>query len=212
MDALQAYICAVQLDKSHSAAWTNLGILYESCNQPRDAYACFRNATINQDQQKERTVSACEKTPTAGSSSKGSSYGAGSPQQSASSSASAGGTGSTGSIGGPSDNSALSSVSSGNSGGDSSSQANAGSNSRSQSLAQRIKFLQQHLGNAPMPSITSKRRQLPSIEEAWNLPISNEMSSRQQQTAQAQQRQFQKGYGQVRELARWKFPHRKHYR
>lgn len=48
-----------------------------------------------------------------------------------------------------------------------------------------------------MPSITSKRRQLPSIEEAWNLPISNEMSSRQQQqAAQAQQRQFQKGYGQ----------------
>lgn len=26
MDALQAYICAVQLDKSHSAAWTNLGM------------------------------------------------------------------------------------------------------------------------------------------------------------------------------------------
>lgn len=25
MDALQAYICAVQLDKSHTAAWTNLG-------------------------------------------------------------------------------------------------------------------------------------------------------------------------------------------
>lgn len=25
MDALQAYICAVQLDKGHSAAWTNLG-------------------------------------------------------------------------------------------------------------------------------------------------------------------------------------------
>lgn len=32
-----------------------------------------------------------------------------------------------------------------------------------------------------MPSITSKRRQLCSIEEAWNLPISLEMSSRQQQ-------------------------------
>ncbi|XP_050085894.1 histone demethylase UTY isoform X1 [Anopheles aquasalis] len=196
MDALQAYICAVQLDKSHSAAWTNLGILYESCNQPRDAYACFRNATINQDQQKERTVSACEKTPTAGSSTKG----AGSPQQSAGTtgSSASGGTAAGGSTGGgASDNSGLSSVvSSGNSGGDSSGQANAGSNSRSQSLAQRIKFLQQHLGNAPMPSITSKRRQLPSIEEAWNLPISNEMSSRQQQTAQAQQRQFQKGYGQ----------------
>jgi hypothetical protein len=27
MDALQAYICAVQLDKSHTAAWTNLGEL-----------------------------------------------------------------------------------------------------------------------------------------------------------------------------------------
>ena len=25
MDALQAYVCAVQLDKNHSAAWTNLG-------------------------------------------------------------------------------------------------------------------------------------------------------------------------------------------
>jgi lysine-specific demethylase 6A len=45
MDALQAYICAVQLDKSHTAAWTNLGILYESCSQPRDACACYVNAT-----------------------------------------------------------------------------------------------------------------------------------------------------------------------
>ena len=59
-----------------------------------------------------------------------------------------------------------------------------------QSLTQRIKFLQSHLAQAPMPSITSKRRQLPSIEEAWNLPISNEMSSRQQQSAvHNQQRQ-----------------------
>lgn len=54
-----------------------------------------------------------------------------------------------------------------------------------QSLTQRIKFLQQNLAHAPMPSITSKRRQLPSIEEAWNLPISNEMSSRQQQNQKA---------------------------
>jgi lysine-specific demethylase 6A len=62
-----------------------------------------------------------------------------------------------------------------------------------QSLTQRIKFLQSQLAHAPMPSITSKRRQLPSIEEAWNLPISNEMSSRQQQSVQNQQRQYQKG-------------------
>lgn len=45
MDALQAYICAVQLNKNHTAAWTNLGILYESCNQPKDAFACYLNAT-----------------------------------------------------------------------------------------------------------------------------------------------------------------------
>jgi histone demethylase len=44
MDALQAYICAVQLDKCHSAAWANLGILYESCGQARDAYACYLNS------------------------------------------------------------------------------------------------------------------------------------------------------------------------
>ncbi|XP_053666961.1 lysine-specific demethylase 6A [Anopheles marshallii] len=202
MDALQAYICAVQLDKSHSAAWTNLGILYESCNQPRDAYACFRNATINQDQQKDRTVSAGEKSTTV-------------PATTASGStkanASAGQSGTTGSggtsatsvnavtAGGASETSGTPPTGVPNSLltvlGDLSNNSNGGNN-RSQNLTQRIKFLQQHLGNAPMPSITSKRRQLPSIEEAWNLPISNEMSSRQQQTAQAQQRQFQKGYGQ----------------
>lgn len=44
MDALQAYICSVQLDKSHSAAWSNLGILYESVQQPRDALKCYLNA------------------------------------------------------------------------------------------------------------------------------------------------------------------------
>ena len=47
MDALQAYICAVQLDKSHTAAWTDLGILYESCSQPKDALACYHKATKN---------------------------------------------------------------------------------------------------------------------------------------------------------------------
>ncbi|ERL85192.1 hypothetical protein D910_02614 [Dendroctonus ponderosae] len=68
-------------------------------------------------------------------------------------------------------------------------------------LTQRINFLQTHLANAPMPSVTSQRRQLLSIEEAWNLPISAEMSSRQQQQ-QPQQggrssgQPFQKGYGQ----------------
>ncbi|KAG7311011.1 hypothetical protein JYU34_003864 [Plutella xylostella] len=45
-------------------------------------------------------------------------------------------------------------------------------------LRQRLAFLKAHLAHAPMPSVTGKRRQLPSIEEAWNLPISAEMSSR----------------------------------
>lgn len=44
MDALQAYICSVQLDKSHSAAWMNLGVLFENCSQPQDALKCFLNA------------------------------------------------------------------------------------------------------------------------------------------------------------------------
>lgn len=71
----------------------------------------------------------------------------------------------------------------------------AAANSSKENLAQRLKFLQNQLAHAPMPSITSKRRQLPSIEEAWNLPISAEMSSRQQQTAQnQQQRAYAKNY------------------
>lgn len=46
-----------------------------------------------------------------------------------------------------------------------------------------------------------RRRQLLSIEEAWNLPISAEMSSRQQQQTGTQQNRsgsqsFQKGYNQ----------------
>lgn len=59
------------------------------------------------------------------------------------------------------------------------------SNGKLQGLTQRLKFLQSQLAHAPMPSITSKRRLLPPIEEAWNLPISAEMSSRQQQNSQA---------------------------
>ena len=31
MDALQAYICAVQIDSQHSAAWTNLGTYLTAC-------------------------------------------------------------------------------------------------------------------------------------------------------------------------------------
>ncbi|XP_011700295.1 PREDICTED: histone demethylase UTY-like isoform X3 [Wasmannia auropunctata] len=126
MDALQAYICAVQLDKSHSAAWTNLGILYESVSQPKDALACYVNASRGNS-----NIANC--------------------------------TGPFAGLGG---------VKSG------------GNNPMNPSLQQRISFLQSHLSQAPMPSVATKRRQLPSIEEAWNLPISAEMSSRQQQQQQ----------------------------
>ncbi|XP_008198595.1 lysine-specific demethylase 6A isoform X2 [Tribolium castaneum] len=69
-------------------------------------------------------------------------------------------------------------------------------------LSQRISFLQSNLANAPMPSATSQRRQLLSIEEAWNLPISAEMSSRQQQQNSSQQsktatQSYQKPYNQA---------------
>lgn len=56
MDALQAYICAVQLDKTHTAAWTDLGILYENCEQPKDALTCYINATRNKGKRKEANL------------------------------------------------------------------------------------------------------------------------------------------------------------
>jgi histone demethylase len=99
MDALQAYICAVQLDKDHAEAWTNLGILYESANQPQDAMACFNNAG--------------RKKPLP------------------------------------------------------------------PNLVQRIKYLKSQLGAIPQAVAGVKPKQLPSVEEAWNGQVSNEMTNRQ---------------------------------
>lgn len=177
MDALQAYICAVQLDKTHRAAWTNLGILYESCSQPRDAYACYLNATkysknvrfglecvscayaINvifvrfhfQNSEQIQHLSVSSTTNQA--------------------------TGSTNT------STPICTVKQAKE-----AAAAVDKGDKIQALTTRLKFLQSQLAHAPMPSVTSKRRQLPSIEEAWNLPISAEMSSRQQQNAQANQR------------------------
>ena len=99
MDALQAYICAVQLDKDHSEAWTNLGILYESANQPQDAMTCFNNAG------RKRALPA--------------------------------------------------------------------------NLGQRIKYLKSQLAAIPQAVAGAKPKQLPSVEEAWNSQVSNEMTNRQ---------------------------------
>ncbi|XP_070173907.1 lysine-specific demethylase 6A-like isoform X1 [Littorina saxatilis] len=46
-------------------------------------------------------------------------------------------------------------------------------------IAAKIKFLQQNINNIPMQNLHSKPRQLPSIEEAWRLPIPAELTSRQ---------------------------------
>ncbi|KAH8038682.1 hypothetical protein HPB51_002826 [Rhipicephalus microplus] len=53
-----------------------------------------------------------------------------------------------------------------------------GSSSSSGNLAGRVKFLQTQLSAAP-PASVQKPRQLPCIEDAWNIPISQEMASRQ---------------------------------
>ena len=99
MDALQAYIYAVQLEKYHLAAWTNLGLLYESFSQLHDALSCYVNAVAKQ------------KTPIP-------------------------------------------------------------------NLHQRIKYLKTQLSGAPAQGPSHRPKQLPSVEEAWNLPVSNEMSGR----------------------------------
>jgi tetratricopeptide (TPR) repeat protein len=44
MDALQAFICAIQLDHTHFAAWLNLGVLYEQDNQMDEALKCYKTA------------------------------------------------------------------------------------------------------------------------------------------------------------------------
>lgn len=76
-----------------------IGILYESCNQPKDAYACYVNATRvgenNFNNNEGEKSNATQISP----------------------------------------------------------RVSLGMNSN---LAQRIQFLQTHLGNAPMPSISSK--------------------------------------------------------
>ncbi|XP_026307503.1 histone demethylase UTY isoform X3 [Piliocolobus tephrosceles] len=109
MDALQAYICAVQLDHGHATAWMDLGTLYESCNQPQDAIKCYLNATRSK---------RCSNTST---------------------------------------------------------------------LAARIKFLQAQLCNLLQSSLQNKTKLLPSIEEAWSLPIPAELTSRQGAMNTAQQ-------------------------
>lgn len=45
MDSLQAFICAIQLDRAHFSSWLNLGVLYEEDNQLEEALKCYKSAT-----------------------------------------------------------------------------------------------------------------------------------------------------------------------
>jgi tetratricopeptide (TPR) repeat protein len=44
MDALQAFICAIQIDSKHAISWLNLGILYETSGYIQDALICYRKS------------------------------------------------------------------------------------------------------------------------------------------------------------------------
>ncbi|XP_055987040.1 lysine-specific demethylase 6A isoform X3 [Sorex fumeus] len=59
--------------------------------------------------------------------------------------------------------------------------------SNSSALAARIKYLQAQLCNLPQGSLQNKTKLLPSIEEAWSLPIPAELTSRQGAMNTAQQ-------------------------
>ncbi|XP_069104223.1 lysine-specific demethylase 6A-like isoform X1 [Argopecten irradians] len=58
-------------------------------------------------------------------------------------------------------------------------------------LATKIKFLQQNLDSVRVQLLQNKPRTLPSIEEAWALPIPAELTSRQGATGTPQQHQQQ---------------------
>jgi len=49
MDALQAFVCAIQIDNRHAIACLNLGILYESSGHASDALICYRKAIQEKD-------------------------------------------------------------------------------------------------------------------------------------------------------------------
>ena len=49
MDALQAFVCAIQIDNKHATAWMDLGILYETNGQAQDALFCYRKAVKDKD-------------------------------------------------------------------------------------------------------------------------------------------------------------------
>lgn len=175
-DAFIAYRNSVEKSEGNADTWCSIGVLYQQQNQPMDAlqaYICavqldkthkaaWTNLGILYEScSQPRDAFACYMNATRiTKSGNSSSSGSSNREESNSSQATTSSVVVTGSTGQPL--------------------------KKATNLQARIKFLQSQLSHAPMPSITSKRRQLPSIEEAWNVPISAEMSSRQQQQSSAQ--------------------------
>ncbi|XP_034183666.2 utx histone demethylase isoform X1 [Osmia lignaria lignaria] len=158
-DAFIAYRNSVEKSEGNADTWCSIGVLYQQQNQPMDALQAYICAV------------QLDKSHSAAWTNVGILYESVSQPKDALAcyvNASRGNntpncTGSLASLGG----------------------AKSGGNTpMNPSLQQRINFLQSHLSQAPMPSVATKRRQLPCIEDAWNLPISAEMSSRQQQQQQ----------------------------
>lgn len=156
-DAFIAYRNSVEKSEGNADTWCSIGVLYQQQNQPMDALQAYICAV------------QLDKSHSAAWTNLGILYeSCGQPRDAfyCYLNATKGGDSSLKEI----QNLSITSSSSSSSLRDSTS-STAGS-AKPQSLTQRIKFLQQNLAHSPMPSITSKRRQLPSIEEAWNLPIS----------------------------------------
>ncbi|PNF25614.1 hypothetical protein B7P43_G03832 [Cryptotermes secundus] len=197
-DAFIAYRNSVEKSEGNADTWCSIGVLYQQQNQPMDALQAYICAV------------QLDKSHTAAWTNLGILYESCNQPRDAYAcyvNATRGGSSSPGGPVSPNNNSV-------NSNGGATLVATSTPGGRvpggmNPNLGHRIKFLQSHLANPPMPSITSKRRQLPSIEEAWNLPISAEMSSRQQQQQQQQQQNssivqqrttgpaFQKAYAQA---------------
>lgn len=177
-DAFIAYRNSVEKSEGNADTWCSIGVLYQQQNQPMDALQAYICAV------------QLDKSHSAAWTNLGILYESSSQPQDAYAcylNATKGESGKSKEVQNVSISSSSSSLKN----------CVTTSGGKPQSLTQRIKFLHQHLSTAPMPSITSKRRTLPPIEEAWNLPISNEMSSRQQQN---QQRQQKGGFGQVSQV------------
>ncbi|XP_033207500.1 histone demethylase UTY isoform X3 [Belonocnema kinseyi] len=156
-EAFVAYRNSVEKSESNADTWCSIGVLYQQQNQPTDALQAYVCAV------------QLDKSHSAAFTNLGILYESVSQPKDALACYINASRGNNNATNGTSSLVGLAGAKSG------------GNGPMNPSLVQRINFLQTHLCQAPMPSVTTARRALPPIDEAWNLPISAEMSSRQQQ-------------------------------